>query len=292
MRSFFSRPDSPSVEARVPLDIARVGSVLEHFPFGTIVRYYPEFKKNIVLESVILGYLLDNHWFFAAQDIVIENEGNAARLLVGPQRDALRPSTFSIVIPAQSRGVEQLDYVRREELERTGGLANGNNITLIGQPHSGKTAIIETIVRKKSVVPEGPYAKTPVVLLNANIGSLQLLEQRAHMRLKTWVSAQVWLANGAPVPCTMSNFSDQSVRLSVGTQWPEDLKAGCEVMLSVHLPGRNGNVVMRGGIFRRDDADLVVTLEAIQRNGQFQRMEVIDVLGLKARLLQLPETSV
>lgn len=292
MRSFFSKSGSSSAQSREPLDIARVGSVFKHFPFGTVVRYYPEFKKNIVLESVILGYLLDKSWFFAAQEVVIENEGNAARLLVGPQRAALRPTTMSIVIPAQSRGVEQLDYERREELERTGGLAKGNNITLIGQPRNGKTAIIETMVRKKSAVPDGLYAKTPVVLLDVNIGSLQLTDQRAHMRLQTWVPAQVSCSDDAFTTCTMVDFSDLSVRLTIGVPWDDAFKAGCVVTLSLQLPGRNGGVVLRGEVFRRDESDLVVTLDAMRRDGQFQRIEVIDVLELKARLLQLPETSV
>lgn len=292
MALFFGKSGSSTALTPAPLDIARVGAVLKYFPFGTAVRYYPEFKKNIVLESVILGYLLDKTWFFSAQDLAFEGDGNAARLLAGPQRKAIKPTSLSIVIPSQSRGVAQLDYARKEELEKTGGLANGNNITLMAQPYQGKTPVLETIVRKRAVVQEGLYATTPVVLLDVNIRSLQLTDQRAHMRLQTRVSAQVMVGNGKPTPCIMADFSDSSVRLSVDAAWTTTMKVGREAILSFGLPGRSQDVVLRGEIFRHDDNDLVVTLDAIQRDDQFQRIEVIDVLEIKAKLLQLPDTSV
>lgn len=291
MLSFFTKSGPPTVTKPASLDIARVRAVSKHFPLGTPVRYYPEFKKNIVLESVILGYLLDKSWYFAAQDIVFDGEGGATQLLVGPQRKPVQPSSFSIVIPSQSRGIEQLDYARKEELERTGGLANGNNITLMGQPNNGKTPVIETIAGKKTVLQEGLYAATPVVLLNANIRSLQLTEQRAHMRLQTRVPAQFMIGDGAPTPCMMADFSNQSVRLNVDASWTAAIKAGRELTFSFRLPGRNADIVLRGDILRRDDNDLVVTLDVIQRGNDFQRIGVIDVLEIKAQLLQLPETT-
>lgn len=292
MALFFGKSGSSTAPAPAPLDTARVGAVLKHFPFGTAVRYYPEFKKNIVLESVILGYLVDKTWYFAAQDLAVEGDGSAARLLAGPQRKTIKPTSLSIVIPSQSRGVEQLDYARKEELEKTGGLANGNNITLMAQAYQGKTPVLETVVRKKAVVQEGLYATTPVVLLDVNTRSLQLTDQRAHMRLQTRVSAHVMVSNSTPTPCIMADFSDSSVRLSVDAAWTTAMKTGREVILSFGLPGRNQDVVLRGEIFRHDDNDLVVTLDAIQRDDQFQRIEVIDVLEIKAKLLQLPDTSV
>lgn len=291
MISFFTKPSPPTAATAKPLDIARVSAVFKHFPFGSPVRYYPEFKKNIVLESVILGYILDKNWYFAVQDIIFDGEGDAMQLLVGPQRKRVRPASFSIVIPSQSRGIDQLDYARKEELERTGGLANGNNITLLGQPSNGKTPAIETIAGKKTVLQEGLYATTPVVLLNANIRSLQLTDQRAHMRLQTRVPAEFMTNNATPTPCMMADFSNQSVRLSVDASWTSEIKAGRELTLAFRLPGRNTDVVLRGEILRRDDNDLVVTLEAIQRGNEFQRIEVLDVLEIKAQLLQLPDTT-
>lgn len=290
MRSFFSK-SGPST-TQEPLDLAQLAAVIKNFPFGAAVRYYPEFKKSIVLESVMLGYVLDKKWYFSAQDIAFEGEGSTTRMLEGPHRKAANPSTFSMVIPSQSRGIAQLDYARKEELERTGGLAKGNNITLVAAPHNGKTAVIETVVRRKTIVPEGPYANTPVVLLDVDASSLQRVDQRANMRLQTNIPAQLMTSKSPPTPCLMVDFSDRSVRLSVVVAWATTMQARREVTLSFQLPGRNNDVVLRGEIQRRDDDELVITLEAIQRDNQFQRIEVIDILEIKAKLLQLPETSV
>lgn len=292
MLGLFSKPGQKTPPPAPPeLDLARVGAVLQSYPIGAALRYYPEFKQNIVLESVILGYLLNQTLVFSAQEMVCEGTGKNARMLVGPERKAVRLNSVGIVIPSNSRGVEELDYARREELERTGGLANGNNITLMAHPRDGKTPVVQTTVRKKTVVKEGLYANTPVVLLNVDVSSLLLTDQRTHMRLKTELPAHALVGSDAVQPCTMVDFSERSVRLR-GEEWPATVRVGRPVTISFTLPNRSGNVVLRGDLFRKDDNDLVVMLEEIQRGSDFLRIELIDVLGIKATLLQLPQTSV
>lgn len=280
-------PVAPSV------DIGRACAVLQQFPIGSAVRYYPEFKKDIVLESVILGYLCNKTLVFASQDMRCEGGGAEARLSIGPHhKHVTRLTGFGIIIPAQSRGVEQLDYARKEELERTGGLAPGNNITLMAPSRQGKTPLLQTTVRKKSVVQEGLYANTAIAVLDVDVSSLLLADQRAHMRLQTRLPVEVRLGDEPPLSCMMADFSERSVRLHADAGWPAGMRAGRHLSVAFRLPDHNRDTVLRGDIFRKDDTDLVLMLEEIQREGQFVRLEVIDVLEIKAKLLQLPDTSV
>jgi hypothetical protein len=263
--------------------------VLEHFPIGTTVRYYPEFKKNIVLETVIIGYMVNKIPVFSAQEFTCE--GDATRRLIKHGKKAMRLTNLGIIIPAESRGVGHLDYARREELERTGGLTVGNNITLMAQVTQGKTPLIHTTVGKNTRVMEGPFADTPIAVLDADVTSLLLTDQRANLRLQVQVPAQINIENEAPLNCIMADFSDRSMRLRGEAGWPVAIIAGRRLSLAFRLPGRDRDTVLRGEIYRVDYNDLVLVLEEIQRDTQFRRMEVIDVLEIKSKLLQLPMTA-
>jgi len=288
MGLFFNK-SKPDVKATLrALDVGAACAVFQHFPIGTSVRYYPEFKKNIQLDTVIIGYMVNNIPLFSAQDIVCEGEGAAARLFLRHEKKPSRVTSLSIIIPAENRGVGHLDYVRREELERTGGLTRGNNITLMAHMNQGKTPLIQTTVTKNTLVKEGPFANTPIAVLDVDATSLLLTDQRAHQRLQVQVPAQINLDNDAPLNCTMADFSDHSVRLRAEAGWPANILAGRHLTLAFRLPSRDHDTVLRGEIFRVDYNDLVLMLEDIQRDGQCRRLEVIDVLEIKSKLLQLP----
>lgn len=292
MLRLFNKPGPKTPPPAPPaLDLTKVNAVIQSFPIGAGLRYYPEFKQNIVLESLVLGYLLNQTLVFSAQEVACEGSGKSLELFVGPQRKAMRLTSFGIVVPSASRGIDQLDYARREELQRTGGLAKGNNITLMAQSREGKTPVVQTTVRKPTIVKEGLYANTPVVVLDVDCSSLLLTDQRAHMRLKTHLAAHVQFGNDAIQHCTLVDFSERSVRLRAD-EWPINTRTGRAVTLTFALSNRAGNIVLRGPLFRKDDNDLVVMLEEIQRGEEFLRIELIDVLGIKAALLQLPQTSV
>ncbi|MBI5461067.1 MAG: PilZ domain-containing protein [Gammaproteobacteria bacterium] len=291
MGLFFNK--SKQDKAALPaVDSGHACAVLQHFPIGTTVHYYPEFKKNIVLETVIIGYMVNKIPVFSAQEITCEGEGAGARLSIRHERKATRLTSLSIIIPAENRGIGHLDYIRREELDRVGGLTVGNNITLMAQVNQGKTPVVQTTVNKNTKVKDSPYADVLVAILDIDVTSLLLADQRAQARLQVQLPVQIQLENEAPLPCTMADFSERSVRLRAGEDgWPADIVAGGHLSLVFRLPGRDSDTVLRGEIYRVDYIDLVLMLEEIQRDGRFRRLEVIDVLETKAKLLQLPDTS-
>lgn len=288
---FFKKSKQPKETAQPALDGARACEILQYFPIGATVQYYPEFKKNIVLETVILGYQVNKTQVFSAQQLLCEGEGKTARLLIGQElKQAARLSGLSIIIPSEGRGVGHLDYVRRVELERTGGLTAGNNITLIARGSQGKLPLVQTTVARQTLVKDGPFANTPVAILDVDVGSLMLSDQRAHMRLQVHLPVRIAATGGAPLECIMADFSERSVRLRSGKDgWPAGIAAGQRLSLAFRLPDRDRECVLRGEIYRVDYNDLVMMLEDIQRDGQFRRLEIIDILEMKSRLLHLPD---
>ncbi len=288
MGLFFNKSKPDSKATLQALDVATACAVLQNFPIGSSVRYYPEFKKNIQLDTVIIGYMINKIPLFSAQDIVCEDDGAAPRLLLRHEKKPSRVTSLSIIIPAENRGVGHLDYTRREELERTGGLTRGNNITLIAHMAQGKTPLIQTTVTKNTLFKEGPFANTPIAVLDVDVTSLLLTDQRAQQRIQVQVPAQIKIDNDAPLHCTLADFSNHSVRLRAAAGWPTNILAGCRLSLAFRLPGRDHDTVLHGKIYRVDYNDLVLMLEDIQRDGHCRRLEIIDVLELKSKLLQLP----
>lgn len=283
-----SKPEQKTLPA---LDSGRICALLQYFPVGMTVHYYPEFKNNIVLETVVIGYMVNNTPVFSAQELTCEGEGAAARFRIRHGKTTSHLTRMALIVPAQGRNLGHLDYVRREELERTGGLSAGNNITLMAQGRQGRLPLVQTTVAKKTLVKEGPFANTPVAILDADVDSLLLSDQRAHQRLHVQVPAHIHCDKSAPVACIMADFTERSVRLRGGDHgWPAHVVAGCRLVLAFRLSGRDRDTLLRGEVYRVDFNDLVLILEDIQRDGQFRRMDVIDILEIKSKLLQLPET--
>lgn len=273
------------------LGIESACAIFQHFPIGTTVDYYPEFKKAIVLETVIIGYMINKVPIFSAQDIVCEGEGAAMKLMIGPERQAACLNSLSFIIPVESRGMGQLDYARREELDRVGGLTKGNNITLMAHVDQGKTPLVQTTVARNSQFKEGPFANTVISLLDIDVTSLVQVDQRAKARLQVNVPAQIYINKNEPISCVMADFSDRSVRLRGDSGWSAGIVAGKRLTLVFRLPGRNADTVLRGELYRVDYNDLVLMLEGIERNGVCSNMEMIDLLEIKSRLLQLPANA-
>lgn len=292
MGLFFNRSKPDIKVLPKNLDPKFTGAVLQHFPIGAAVQYYPEYKKNIILETVIIGYMANRTLVFSAQDIVSEGEGASARILLKNEKKPAPLNRLSIIIPAHNRGTGHLDYSRKEVLERVGGLALGNHVTMMACVSKGKTPLIQATVGKNARIMEGPFADTPVVVLDVDISTFLLIDQRVQMRLQVHVPAQINLDDGTAHDCIMADFSDRCVRLRGGSDgWPAGVCAGKHLTLTLNMPELGGEIVLRGQIYRVDYNDLVLAIEGVQRDGQCQRLEVIDVLSIKARLLQLPTTT-
>ena len=44
--------------------LARIRTLIEFFPIGKKLRYYPEFKQDIVFDTLILAYCVNGHYVY------------------------------------------------------------------------------------------------------------------------------------------------------------------------------------------------------------------------------------
>ncbi len=285
----FAKPSKTNVKAALRgLDAGAVCAVLEQFPIGSALHYYPEFNKALQLETVILGYQINKHDVYSARDVVCENHAAEARVLLRDTGRPLRVSRLGIIIPEQNRGVGHLNYAQREALERSGDSADGNHLTLLGAVSRGVRPVLQTTVRKHQRINAGPFTDTPVVVLDVHVDSLQQIDQRAHERLQLQVPARIELGKGMSLEGTLADIAERSVRLRTAAGWPIDIVTGWTLSVSVRLPGAERDTVLGGEVFRVDYNDLVLKLTEIERDGLRRRIGGIDVLEIKSRLLQLP----
>ena len=49
--------------------------VIEFFPIGKKLRYYPEFNKDIVLDTLVIGYGVNHHFIYSMDSIETDPDG-------------------------------------------------------------------------------------------------------------------------------------------------------------------------------------------------------------------------
>lgn len=299
MFNFFknnSKPAGGGGQGDTPLlDGRALCRVMRHFPVGSRVHYYPEYRKEIVLESVVIAYAINGDYIYSAHGLNCDEKSGALTFEEqGARKSYTKIKSFNIIVPVFTQSEAKLDYVRREELLKVGGLVAGNTITLMAEQQSGQVPVLDTMVQKRSVLKEGYYANQTVALLEVNAASLLLTDQRAHLRLQTNIPAQLRVTRRGEykeLSGVMVDFSDISLRLVVATNPAPDaeavkLKESDDLFISFNLPGRSEQIVLLGEIFRIEGDAVVVMLKGMVEKGQVARLGQIEILKIKANLLQ------
>lgn len=279
------------------LDGRALCRVMRHFPVGAKVQYYPEYRKEIVLESVVIAYAINGEYIYSAHGLNCDEQSGALTFEEqGERRSYTKIKSFNIVVPVFTQSEAKLDYVRREELLKIGGLVPGNTITLMAEQQGGQVPVIDTTVKKRTVFKEGFYANQTVALLDVDAESLLLTDQRAHMRLSTNIPAQVRVTRRneyRDLVGTMVDFSDVSLRLEIAGEanpdpeaTPLKLRDSDDLIISFNLPGRSEQISLLGDIFRIEGDAVVVMLKGMVDKGQVGKLGQIEILKIKANLLQ------
>jgi hypothetical protein len=280
------------------LDGRALCRVMRHFPVGTKVQYYPEYRKEILLESVVIGYAINDEIIYSTHNLSCDEKSGALGFEEqGKRKSYSQIKSFCIIVPVFTQSEARLDYVRREELLKIGGLVTGNTITLLAEQQGGQIPVLDTTVHKRAMFKEGYYANQTVALLEVNTESLMLIDQRAHLRLQTNIPAMLRLARRGEyklLNCTMVDFSDISLRLVIDHDSivNVEVKEADDVIVAFNLPGRSEQISLMGGIFRVEDDAVVVMLKGMVDKGQSARLGQIEILKIKANLLQHGQANI
>lgn len=293
-----SRNKADMGTANESLPIAKIMELLRYFPLGAKVRYYPEYQKEGALDTIVLGYSVNDHSVFSPIDIRCEQEGDrdVFRLRVdGDEHQVRNIESFSLLIPFNQADETKRDYMRRAELGPRGPFRRQNTITLTACSVGGTLSHIDTSVRKVTPLTSGIYAGHDVVVLDVLPSSLVLTDQRQHYRLQTDLPAKLTVRDGATHDCTLVDFSEESVQLKFA-EFSADILALTEyrrltVSFDVAANGRGKDYSLDGVMYRKKDTSLVVKLQGIYKNGKLLPMGLVDILDIKASLLQHPATQ-
>lgn len=281
-----------------PLSIAKLTELFRYFPLGEKIQYYPEYQKEGALETIVLGYGVNGQFIFSPVDIRCQQDGerDVLRLTVdGQQRLVHEVESFSMLIPFNVEDENKRDYGRRAELGPRGPFRRQNIISLTACSTGGTLSHVDTEVRKMMPLTGGIYAGHDVVVLDVLLNTLTLADQRQHYRLQTELPASLNVKDGETHDCTLVDFSEESVQLSF-EQFSADILALTEyrrltLNFDLALDGRGKEYSLDGVMYRRTDNSLVVKLQGIYKDGKLQSLGLVDILDIKANLLQHPATQ-
>lgn len=287
-----------ALNAGGPIEVARFTEFLRYFPPGGKVRYYPEYQKEAALETIVLGYGVNNQYIYSPIDIRHQPDGerDVIRLTVDGHEVLVRQiENFCFLIPHNRDDLNRLNVEARAMLGTQGPFRANNTITLVACSSGGTLSYVDTVVRKIIPLNSGIYAGHEVVLLDVIADSLQLTDQRQHYRLPTWIPATLTVNDGNVHQCVLRDLSEESVRLVFEQNREEfsGLTGSQRLTLMVNLgtESQPKEYVLDGTMYRRTETSLVMKLKGIYKNGSQQTINLVDVLDIKASLLQNPATQ-
>ena len=276
-----------------PLDLPKINELIQYYPIGEKLRYYPEHQKDCALDTLILGYAING--FFIHSPMDIRSTPGVLRLFTGEEHTLITElKSFSLLIPFNPSDDNKRDYVRRAELGPHGPFRRHNTITLIANSDDGILCHLDTLVRKILPLNDGIYAGHQVVVLDAVPSSLVLTDQRRHYRVGTRLPATLSLRDGGTYACTLRDFAEQSVQLNLD-EYNEELDSLSEfrrLTLCFDLGGERQPKIFEldGSMYRKSGDRLVMKLQGIYKGGKLKDLDLVDILDIKASLLKHPAT--
>lgn len=280
-----------------PLEVARLTEIFRYFPLGEKIQYYPEHQKEGALETIVLGYGVNDQFVYSPIDIRCEQDGNRDALMLtvdGEEQLVRNVESFCFLIPFNLDDENKRDYVRRAELGPRGPFRRHNTITLMSCSRGGTLSYVDTVVRKILPLKSGIYVGHEVVLLDVIPSSLKLTDQRQHYRLQTDLPATLAIKDGDAHNCTLMDFSEGSVQLRFA-KTNKELDELTEfrrltLTIKINVGSQSKEFALDGVMYRKTGASLVMNLQGIYKNGKLAPMGLVDILDIKASLLQHPDT--
>lgn len=273
------------------IDLEQIKTLIEYFPIGKKLRYYPEFKKEIVFDTFVVAYCINGHFVYSAEAIERDSQGFPTFFHTGAndKRTAISGlKLFQLLVPDTSDLEMKLDYYRRALIGRGRQFNKGNFISLISNAGGRGVSTVDTEVAKQIVLPDGPYAHTKMILLTPELQTLAVTDQRKKARAKTCVPVMLSLSEDKlSSPCTIVDMSDDAVRLRVrdrDTTMPA-MRQGDEVILDIDLGEAKPQYTIKGSVLRRSPETCSIALKGLLRDGKFCSFGPLDFLELKAGLL-------
>jgi hypothetical protein len=284
-KSFGAPKDIPRQE-KINLD--RIRTLIEFFPIGKKLRYFPEFNKDIVLDTLVVAYCVNGYFIYSMESIETDQDGLPVVFRVDEDKlrlPAARLSAFQLLVPDTSDLERKLDYMRRAQISRNGQFSTGNSISLISNAGMKGVSTLDTEVAKQLILRDGPYAHLNMILLTPDLDTLSVADQRRRARTKTNVPGSVFLPEeNYTLPCTIVDISDARMRIRIDEHAPVIHKDDA-VIVDIFLGEAERGYSINGTVVRRSAGTCVIELNGQIYEGRLVSLSSLDLLELKAGLL-------
>jgi hypothetical protein len=273
------------------IDLAKIKTLIDFFPIGKKLRYYPEFKQEIVLDTLIVAYCVNGNYVYASE--AIERDADGAPMTFHSSESTVRTHVaklklFQLLVPDTSDLEMKLDYQRRSLIGRGRQFKQGNCISLISNAGGRGVSTLDTEVAKQVDLPDGPYAHANMILLTPDLDTLAVSDQRKKARTKIFAPVKLFSPQGKfSALCTIVDISEGELRMRVrerGTTMPM-LQRGDGVIVETELAEAERHYLIKATVIRRSAETCVIHLDGQIRDGKLQKFAALDLLELKSGLL-------
>lgn len=265
--------------------------LIEFFSIGRKLLYYPEFKKNVLLDTFILAYCVNGRYLYSVDAIQRDDQGSPAFFCTGEDGEGIAIADvelFQFVVPDTSDLELQLDYESRALIGRGRQFVKGNDISLVSSMSGRGSATVDTQVATRLFLKDGPYEQTKLVLLTPELRSLVVTDQRKNPRAKVSVPIMLSVQGGRlPVPCTIVDISNGAlcIRLQDTQMSMPEMAKGSTVVFAINFAGAEQGFSIKGTVIRNLPDVRVIQLDGIFKDGRTVPFSTMDHLALKAGLL-------
>lgn len=285
-----SDPHSSQRKTVTHFDGERLKLLVTHFPIGRKLLYYPEYHRKAVLHTIVIAYRVNGHYLYT-NDGILRDEDDVPRAFMledGRMLPVEKLTSLEMLIPDTSEMERQLDYITRAELGPAGQFRKGNTITLVAENVERCLPSIDTIVERRQVIDDGPYANSPTILVEPELASLKIVDKRHHQRVQAALWADLYYAKETPpFRCVLRDFSENSLRLSVSDEAAHmpPMRNDGPVVVEFDFGSIETTYRIRGRTMRSEEECCVVQIEQMYRDADFEKIRPMDIIEIKTRLL-------
>lgn len=266
--------------------------IITYFPIGGKINYYPEYLEDVDLETIILGYELNEKAIYA-RDHVRDLNGVLEFFLeeTAETLTAADVASFAFIVPDTSELEKTLDYNSKAVVGRSGQFVRGNSITLVSASKSNGIPILDTAVLRRTILKDGYYHNYKVVTLDPKLDSLTTRENRQQARMEFSLPCTIFTPvdslsgqTGTLIDCSELCVGFQLSDVSTDNK---ELSEGAVARLCIPMPELDRAFDLTGEIVAiRSNGSTVVELKSIYKLGKVQDLLLVDRLDLRAALVQ------
>ncbi len=290
-KSFRASEDLPTAaHGQQDIDLGRIQTLIEFFPIGKKLRYYPGLNKDIVLDTLVVAYCVNGRFLYAMESVETDRSQRPSVFRTDESRYSI-PVTdlqrFQLLVPDTSDLERKLDYMRRAQISPKGQFGVGNSISLISNAGVKGVSTVDTEVDKQIILDDGPYAHRNMVLLTPLLGTLSVTDQRRKPRTRINVPVTALLpAENYSEAGSIVDISESEMRIRLrGGNGVPSIQQGDVILLDIRLGESEQRYSVKGSVMRRSIETCVVGLDGQVREGRLLPFSLLDLFELKAALL-------